>query len=163
VNLFEEIGMLPEIFDRENYEDLLHQGLALHALLPRLRTATLVRTVEGSRWEKEASRRCSGSPAALKVLQFLINNGRIMPDESCGGTSFKDWLSSYAESHQRRGMRLILSDDLSGSNPDFKPKVTNISQAVTDKIALRRGMHWGRGVYGRGSGRGRYRRSGFWV
>jgi len=132
VNLFEEIGMLPEIFDLENYDNLRHQELALRALLPRLRTATLVRTVEGSRWDTEASRRCSGSLAAKKVFELLKKEGRIIGEKGRPGTNFRDWLSSYALSHQKREMRLILSDDYTGSKPDFKPIVSNISQAVTE-------------------------------
>jgi hypothetical protein len=53
MSLFEEIGLLPDIFDAHHYESLSHQASILSALLPRLRATTLVRAVEDTKWNDE--------------------------------------------------------------------------------------------------------------
>jgi hypothetical protein len=78
VSLFEEIGLHPEIFDSGHYQNLMHQQIALSGLLPRLRTTTLVRAVEETKWKTEVSNRCRSSLLAQKVLQTLMKESRIV-------------------------------------------------------------------------------------
>ena len=80
MNLFEEVGLLPEVFDPEHYEDIVRQQMALYSLLSRLRSTTLIRAVEAPRWETEAGNRCRSSLAAKKVFELLKKEGRnILP------------------------------------------------------------------------------------
>lgn len=132
MNLFEEVGLLPEIFDLEHYESGPHQEIALCALLPRLRTATLIRAIEERKWKDEITERCRGSLAAQQVLKTLVKEQRIVSELVNAGRDFQDWPSSFAESHRDRPLRALISDDLFGSAPDFKPRITNVSKIVTE-------------------------------
>jgi hypothetical protein len=129
VSLFEEAGLLPEIFDAERYKSDSQQRLALSAIVTRLRNHTLVRAVEGAKWKKEAFK-YGKSPAAKKVLELLMMQRRIIYEENRTPKSSQDWLAAYAESHKNREIRLIISDDRSGSKPEFIPAVTSISEVV---------------------------------
>jgi hypothetical protein len=98
--IFEEVGMLPDIFDVEYYDSLPHQQSALSALLPRLRTTTLVRAVEEVKWKTEVKNCCQGSIPALKVFQTLLKDRRILCETTVFAEDFLDWPSRFAESHR---------------------------------------------------------------
>ena len=131
MSLFEETGLLPEVFDVEHYKSPSQQQLALNAIVTRLRNCTLVRAVQGAKWESEAFKRSAKSLAAQKVLQLLKNQCRTIHEEDRQDNRFQDWLAAYAESHKKREMRLIISDERSGSKPEFTPTVTSICEVVT--------------------------------
>jgi hypothetical protein len=131
VNLFEEVGLLPEIFDLEHYESAPHQEIALCGLLSRLRTATLVRAIQERKWKDEIKDRCRGSLAAQQVLKTLVKEQRIVC-ETDARKDFQDWPSGFAESHKDRPLRALISDDLFGSDPNFKPRITSISKIITE-------------------------------
>jgi hypothetical protein len=132
MSLFEEVGLLPEIFDAEHYESLPHQQINLSALLPRLRTATLIRACEETKWKDAITDRCRGSLPAQQVLKTLLKERRIIYETAIVGNSFRDWPSTFAESHKIRPMRALVSDDLFGSDPSFTPTITNISKLITE-------------------------------
>jgi hypothetical protein len=132
MSLFEEVGLLPEIFDAEHYENLPHQQIALSALLPRLRTATLIRACEETKWKDAITDRCRGSLPAQQVLKTLLKERRIVYETAIVENNFRDWPSTFAESHKIRPLRALVSDDLFGSDPTFKPSITNISKLITE-------------------------------
>ena len=112
--------------------NLPQQRIILSALLPRLRTATLIRAVEDTKWKDEIKDRSQGSLAAQKVLKTLIDEHRIVYEKTVAETEFRDWPSAFAQSHKIRALRALVSDDLSGSNPNFTPEITNISKLITE-------------------------------
>src|SRR6516225_3843875 len=132
MNLFEEVGLLPDIFDAQHYESLPHQASSLRALLPRLRTTTLVRAVEETKWKDQITDRCRRSLPAQQVLETLMKDRRILYETAVFGQEFLDWPSRFAESHKARPLRVLVSDDLFGSDPSFKPGITNISKLITE-------------------------------
>jgi hypothetical protein len=132
-HLFEEVGLLPEVFDVENYESLSDQQKTLHALLGRLRIATLLRVVEEEKWKEEVEKRCKTSLLVREVLETLLKRDRVVREHTNRGLDFRDWRSSFAESHKVRALRALISDDLSGSDPSFKPQITNISKIITEE------------------------------
>jgi hypothetical protein len=132
MSLFEEVGLLPEIFDPEHYESLPHQQITLSALLPRLRTATLIRACEETKWKDAITDRCRGSLPAQQVFKTLLKERRIVYETAIVENNFRDWPSTFAESHKIRPLRALVSDDLFGSDPTFKPSITNISKLITE-------------------------------
>lgn len=132
MNFFEEVGLLPEVFDREHYESLLHQEMALGRLLQRLRITTWVRAVEEPKWTLEAKERCRTSLPAQKVLQTLAKERRIISEAPTAGKDFPDWPSRFEESHKLRELCALISDDLFGSDTKFRPQITNISKVIAE-------------------------------
>jgi hypothetical protein len=132
MNLFEEVGLLPDLFDAQHYESLSHQESTLRALLPRLRATTLVRAVEETKWNAQITDRCRRSLPAQKVLETLMKDRRIIYETTTLGEEILDWPSRFAESHRIRPLRVLVSDDLFGSDPNFKPTITNISKLITE-------------------------------
>jgi hypothetical protein len=132
MSLFEEVGLLPDVFDTQHYESLPHQESTLAALLPRLRATTLIRAVEESKWKDEIMERCRRSLPAQQVLKTLMKDRRIIYETTIVAQEFQGWPSSFAESHKVRPLRVLVSDDLFGSDPNFKPSITNISKLITE-------------------------------
>jgi hypothetical protein len=130
VSLFEEIGLVPDVFDVEHYEDG-QQELALSAFLVRVRSVSLVRAVHSKKWKEEAFGRYRNSVCATKVPQLPVNENRVI-FEDCACEEFRSWWDSFGRSHIYRPMRALISDDLAGSDSNFKPPVTNISKVVTE-------------------------------
>jgi hypothetical protein len=88
--------------------------------------------VEEPKWTVEAKERCHSSLPAQKVLQTLAKERRIVCEAPTAGKDFPDWPSRFEESHKLREMSALISDDLFGSDPKFRPRITNISKVIAE-------------------------------